>query len=394
MWYNSVDGAPGISKSALDILREKAQSYLTVNNHQLHLTLIWDEMSIKKHLCWCNETKSFVGFSTVINSTNNTENLDSSEPKLAKDALVFMVVGPNFKVAVAYELLDGLKSIDRAALVLHVIKYVEETGVVIVSLTGDGLTANITAYESLGVNFNEGKSYFKSPTYPEQKIYIILDPPHMLKLVRKHFSSNKIYHQNKLVNWGLLKAIVEKQSSDNFNLCNKLTDLHINWHQKPMSVKVAAETLSKSVADTITQMRMDGYDEYKDGEATEKFLRFFNDAFDILNFANNKESGTKFKQKVCKDTANNIFNFADNFKQYISQLELRHKTKSSPVLLSSAERGFFGFYTDFTSLQGIYEDFVVNGPLNEFYPFQFSQDNLENYFSLIRYVWVCYRVCN
>lgn len=385
MWYGSVDGSPGITESAMDILREKAQSYLTKNDHRLHLTLMWDEMSIRKQLCWCNETKSFIGFSTVMNSTVNDEDEDFSQPKLAKDALVCMVVGPDFKVPVAYELLNGLESINRSALILNVVKCVEETGVVIVSLTGDGLAANITAYESLGVNFDDGKTYFRSPTYPEQKIYIILDPPHMLKLVRRHFSSNKIYYQNKLVNWRLLEAIVEKQSSDNFNLCNKLTNLHINWHQKPMNVRLAAETISKSVADTIAQLRKDGYDEFKDAEVTEKFLLFFNDGFDILNFATTRKSDGKFKQKLCKNTADGIFNFAANFKEFISQLEFRHKIKSGPILLSSVERGFFGFYIDFISLQGIYNDFMVNGPLEEFYPFQFSQDHLESFFSLIRY---------
>lgn len=385
MWYSSVEGSPGISKSALDILREKSQSYLAENKHRLHVTLIWDEISIRKQLCWCNGTKSFIGFSTVMNSTDNDENDNSSEPTLAKDALVWMVVGPDFKVPVAYELLNGLETIDRTALLFHVIKCVEETGVVIVSVTGDGLPANITAYESLGVNFDELKPYFKSPTYPEKKIYVILDPPHMLKLIRKHFSSNKIHHKNQLVNWGLIEMIAEKQSADNFNLCNKLTSLHVNWKQKPMNVKLAAETISKSVADTIRQLRKDGYEEFEDSEATEEFLRFFNDGFDVLNFGSTDKSDGKLKQKVCEDTADTVFNFADQFKAYISNLELRQKTRSDAILISSAEKGFFGFYIDFVSLQGIYEDFVINGPLKEFYPFQFSQDNLETFFSLIRY---------
>ena len=62
------------------------------------------------------------------------------------------------------------------------------------------------------------------------------------------------------------------------------------------------------------------------------------------------------------------------------------KTKRVPVLQSqSVERGFFGFYHNFTSLKGIYEDLVKNGPLKEFFPFQFCQDHLENFFSLVRY---------
>lgn len=207
----------------------------------------------------------------------------------------------------------------------------------------------------------------------------------MLKLVRKHFASNKIYHQNQLVNWGLIETIVQKQMLCNFNLCNKLTNLHVRWYQKPMNVKLAAETISNSVADTIGLLRKDGYDEFQESDATEKFVRFFNDAFDILNFGGHQESDGKFKQKLCEHTAETVFNFADRFKEFISQLEYRHKTKNTPLLLLSAEKGFFGFYVDFISLRGIYEDFVMNGPLNEFPPFRFSQDHLESFFSLIRY---------
>lgn len=386
MWYRSVDGSPGISNSSMDILNEKSQEYFAKNNHRLHVSLIWDEISIRKELCWCSAKKSFLGLCTVINSRDNDEDEDSLGPKLAKDALVWMVAGPDFKLAVAYELLNGLETIDRAALMLNVIKCVEQTGVILVSITGDGLPVNITSYESLGVNFDAGEPYLKSPTRPQQNIYIIFDPSHMLKLVRKHFSQNKIHHQNKLVDWGLLEAIVEKQCSDNFNLCNKLTKLHINWHQKPMNTQLAAETISMSVADTIKQLRKDGYDVFKDGETTETFSRFFNNGFDILNFGANKEPDGKFRQKLFEGTADIFFDFAENFKEYISKLYFQYKKKSVPVLESHSGRGFFGFYVDFVSLRGIYEDFVLNGPLEEFYPFQFSQDHLETFFSLMRYV--------
>lgn len=387
MWYSHVDGSPGVSKSSMEILYEKSQEYFSKNNHRLHVSLIWDEMSIRKELCWCNAKKEFLGFCTVMNSSVNDKDGNSAEPKLAKDSLVWMVVGPDFKLPVAYELLSGLETYDRAAMMLNVIKCVEQTGVVIVSITSDALAANITSYESLGVNFIEGKPYMKSPTYVNQKIYIIFDPSHMLKLVRKHFSKNKIHHRNNLVNWKLLEALGEKQSTSNFNLCNKLTKLHINWYQKPMNTKLAAETISMSVANTITQLRKDGYAGFENGETTETFLHYFNNAFDILNFGANKESDEKFKQKLSPDTAEKIFAFAASFKDYISQLRFQSKTNSVPVLISSSGKGFFGFYVNFLSLQGIYDDFVINGPLEEFYTFQFSQDHIETFFSLIRYVF-------
>lgn len=385
LWYTSIDGSPGISESALDIIREKAESYLAENNHQLMLTVISDEMAIRKELCYCSGRQSFIGFSTVINSTPQTiADEDSSQLKLAKEALVFMVVGPDFKLAVAYELLNGLETIDRAAITLRVIKSIEEAGARVIALTSDGLAANVTTAESLGAKFDDLKTYFMSPKHPERKIYIIFDPPHMLKLVRKHFSSNKIYQQDRLVDWNLLKKLVEKQSAENFNLCNKLTKLHIDWHQKPMNVRLAVETLSNSVADTLTQLHRDGYEGFENAETTAEFAQYFNDAFDILNFANGKSSDQKYKQKLCVDTADHIFEFAEKFKKYLSGLELRHKTKRDPILTSSANMGFFGFYTNFVSLRGIYEDIVLNGPLTEFFTFQLSQDHLETYFSLIR----------
>lgn len=252
MWYKSVDASNGVCKAAIDIIREKAESYFQENGHQLHLTLIWDEVHIRKGIFYCNEKQEFVGFSTYINSSNGSA--DDSPPKIAKEALVYMVAGTNFKIPVGYELCSGLDGIDRAALILQVIKEIEAAGAKIISLTGDGLAANIAAYEKLGANFGLNQSYFPSPTYPQQKIYIIFDPSHMLKLVRKHFSSNKIYHNNELVDWNLLDILVQKQSVDNFNLCNKLTTQHINWHQKPMCVRLAAETLSNSVANALTQL--------------------------------------------------------------------------------------------------------------------------------------------
>lgn len=367
----------------MDVLKEKAEAYLAKNNHQLHVCLIYDEMHIRKELCYCSENQSFIGFSTVTNSSGHINN-PNSDLKLAKEALVYLVAGPDFKLAVAYELLDGLESEDRAALTLKVITCIEKVGAKVVSLTGDGLAANTTTAESLGAKFDEMKPYFWSPTYTKQKIYVIHDPCHMLKLVRKHFSSNKIHFEDRLVDWNLLVQIVERQSTDNFNLRNKLTNLHINWGQKPMNVRLAAETLSKSVADMLLQLRNDKYGGFENAAITSEFIQFFNDGFDILNFGENRKGDKKFKRKLCKDTANTIFEFGEKFKRYISKLEYRNLTKSDPILLSNAEKGFFGFYMNFISLRGIYEDFVLNGPLSEFYTFQFSQDHLETYFSLVR----------
>lgn len=395
MWYSSVDGSPGINVAALNIIREKAEAYEAENHHKLHLTLISDEMSIKKQISWNIETQTFTGFSSITNSSQHPDDEDTDQeiPKLkvAKDALVFLVVGPNFKIPVGYHLLNGLDSIDRAALTLEVVRTIEQTGAVLMSLTSDGLKANVTVAELLGARFNEKKPYFCSPTYPEKKIYFIFDPPHMIKLVRKHFSTGNLYHQNQLLDWDLLRTLVEKQSSENFNFCNKMTHRHINWSQRPMNVKLAVETISKSVADCLEQLRSDGYEEFKDCEKTVEFLRFFNNAFDILNFAKKiwSNNDNNYKQPICEATAEKNFSFLRNFNEFVGDLNFHVTMKngkicSKPILKSRAYMGFFGFSVDAISLEGIYEDFVKNGPLEEFYTMQFSQDHIETFFSLVR----------
>lgn len=387
MWYTSIDGSPGVLAAALSILHEKAEWHLKTHGYPLHLCVIVDETSIRKHLCYCNETQSFIGFCTVVNSSEHIESendAENSKLKLAKDALVFLAVGQDFKIPVAYEFLNGLETNDRAALSLRVIKHIEETGAKVISLTSDGLAANITTVEALGAKFDEGKPFFMSPTHSEQKIYVILDPPHMIKLVRKHFASNKIYYRGELVDWNLLKILEEKQSLSNFNLCNKLTKKHINWQQNDMNVRLAAETLSKSVADTLEQLYTDGYVEFHNSLTTVEFIRFMDSAFDILNFGGSRKADGRFKEKLSTETAAHIFQFAERFLQFVNELELRKPTKSDPILESSAYVGFFGLCVDFLSLKGIYEDFIQNGPLEEFHSFQFSQDHLETFFALIR----------
>lgn len=73
-------------------------------------------MGIRKHIQWNAEKCGFDGFCTNSN-TNNTRKADNSDNNnsIAKDALVFMAVGSNFKIPVAYFLLNGLDGIEARA---------------------------------------------------------------------------------------------------------------------------------------------------------------------------------------------------------------------------------------------------------------------------------------
>lgn len=60
-----------------------------------------------------------------------------------------------------------------------------------------------------------------------------------------------------------------------------------------MNVRLAAETISNSSANALTQLHNDGYEGFENAETTSEFMRNFNDGFDVLNFAKNKKSDEK-----------------------------------------------------------------------------------------------------
>ncbi|XP_055306595.1 uncharacterized protein LOC129570898, partial [Sitodiplosis mosellana] len=365
---------------ALDAIKLKVQE-CGDQNKKLHLCMIHDEISIKQHISWSENENKFKGFCTIANASDEGKRLS-----VAKDALVYMAVGPDFRIAVAYFLLNGLQGVDRAALSEEVIRAVENTGAIVPSLTGDGLPANITSYELLGADFKSDKPYFPSPNDSDRKIYIIHDPPHMLKIIRKDFSTRKLYHKDELLNWNLLAA---KQDADNFGLGNKLTQRrHINWKISPMTVRYAAETMSNGVADVLEQLCEDKYAGFEKCESTVKLIRLSNNIFDVLNYGEGKRTNNQFKQPICQSTLPAILELFEEFRKFVDELSVEIVKKNGTSMKRSIKSkfvGFFGFLQNMISLIGIYSDYMTtpDSP-DKFFTFQFSQDNLETYFSLIR----------
>lgn len=323
-WIRSADASPGITTLALEIIEHKVQSYKE-QGKELHLCLMSDEMSIRKQITYKLEHKNFSGFTSVSNSRKNDSN---TELAVAKDALVFMAVGPDFRIAVGYFLLNGLESIDRAALTREVIRSVHGTGAKIISLTSDGLRANIVVTKLLGADFKADKPFFPNPFKPEQRIYIILDPAHMLKLVRKYFAERQLYHNENKLQWKLLEILAKKQDSDNFELGNKLSHRHINYEIAKMEVRLAVETFSNSVADVLQQLDEDGYEDFIGCNALVEFIRLMNNLFDVTNHGEGKKTDDRFKQPISESTIDSVLELFDRDREFIKQIKIEQSSTS------------------------------------------------------------------
>lgn len=229
-----------------------------------------------------------------------------------------------------------------------------------------------------------------------------MDPPHMLKLMRGCLKHHNLYHKGALMNWNYIKSLHEMQKTRNINLGNKLTDMHINFEARPMNVRLAGQTINHAVADGIDQLRIDGYEEFKNSEKTAEHLRIVKNCFDVMNFKPNiSGAGNNFKIPMNQHNASKIFALFEQAKTYFESIEIDQATTRKVVgkdgkkekkttwckklaIQSRNFTPFFGFSSNCSAFQALYEDYVVNGELEELHTFWFCQDHLETWFSSVR----------
>lgn len=123
-WLNSINGSPGITSEALTTLVAKAKEHES-RGKPLLISMMSDEMYIRKNVGWNATNKEFTGFVTCHDNVNNEKD---KELPVAKQALVFMAVGDGFKLTVGYFFLSGFNAQGRAALTQLAIERVNNAG--------------------------------------------------------------------------------------------------------------------------------------------------------------------------------------------------------------------------------------------------------------------------
>jgi len=75
----------------------------------------------------------------------------------------------------------------------------------------------------------------------------------MLKLTRNTLAEKSVLidADGNKIKWEYFETLQELQCSEGLVAANKLTERHIQWHRQKMKVKLAAQTLSSSVADAL-----------------------------------------------------------------------------------------------------------------------------------------------
>lgn len=348
-------------------------------NRVLLCGLIMDEMSIRKHVEW-NGTKN-IGYVDL------GTDIESDALPVAKEALVFLLVGLNmrWKIPIAYFLLNGLAAAEKANLVKGCLKMVYDCGVKIVSFTFDGTSTNLLVGSILGakLEYPDIQPWFLHPLSNE-RIHILLDACHMVKLVRNTLGDWKRLQDadGKTICWNYFEKLVSLQEAAGLHAANKLSKRHLNFRKEIMKVKLAVQVFSASVADAFDFCDKDLHlHDFENVEATSKFCRMLNNIFDLLNSRNFLSKSIWGKPlSLANETAFRIF--LNEAQQYISSLK---DINGCNILKTRRKCGFLGLLICMISVKNLFDDVIkTNKYMSYLLTYKLSQDHIEMFFSAIR----------
>lgn len=114
-------------------------------------------------------------------------------------------------------------------------------------------------------------------------------------------------------------------------------------------------------------------------EGTVEFLKYFNTAFDIHNCDKEIETDV-YKSPIKPETKRIIFNFLDEFIEYINGLRLN----GSEITTTGRKTAFIGFKNNSIALKLMYEELVETKLIDKICTTDLQQDLLESFFSRMR----------
>lgn len=390
-WYSTAGttSEPGICRESLCSLEKLAKEH-SANGSQLICSLIFDEMSIRKHLQWSDSRHISYGFRP-----------DNAAVPVATNVIVFMVNGVNveFNFPIAYYFVTSLTADEKIALLKDIVAEIRNCGVRVLNITFDGLNSNSTMCETLGATFklNDWKPFFKLPG-DNNNIYIIFDPSHMLKLMRNCLGNKKyiINGDGSKIEWKYFESLESFRIKKELTHLHKLTKKHMQFQGNKMNVRLASETMSTSVANSMKFLMDEGHKEFFNCTATVEFVRIINDIFDTMNTKrDSKKSG--YKQAISPQNNSEIFAFFDKAIEYLKKVEIpvitikraengdKERVLTEKRAIDSRLRtAFRGFISNMVNKKMIYMECVDPKQMECLPTFAFSQDHLESFFGRIR----------
>lgn len=305
--------------------------------------------------------------------------------KESTEVLVFMLssLKQKWKWPIGYWFVDKIKSNVQAQLIRIAITQCDKFGINVVTVTCDGAYANSSTFKTLGCDLDQLFDFIKSDfsiTSTKANVYFTPDACHNVKLARNALGTLGVFKDsnNNLIEWGYIHKLFELQNNIGFKLANKINSSHINWKNNSMKVKLAVQTLSSSVADSLQFLSKTSKD-FGNCDATIRFIRVVDEIFDFLNSRNPYAKG--FKQSINRQNIQYLETKMKNNIDYLYSL----KTATGQDLWKSKRKTFIlGFAASIKSTIAIAKDLLMNQNFKFILTYKLSQDAIEIFFGFMR----------
>lgn len=155
-----------------------------------------------------------------------------------------------------------------------------------------------------------------------------------------------------------------------------------------MKVDLAVQTLSASTADSLESLMKHGVPDFEDAAATIRFVRLFNDLFDIFNTKSDDiQTDNIFKRALSTQNHQEIFalfEFATHYIKHLKFIDPDNNNRLKDVCSSQIRTGFKGFIINMAALTQFYREYVETKMLNYIPVYWLNQDSLEIFFGKVR----------
>lgn len=392
-YLSKVQCQPGFLISVINNMKEDITARSLTNK----CTLILDETSCRREVCWDPQLRSFSGRISKAFQDDNEEEAETED--LADHVLVFMLVGLDgtWRDIIGFWFTNACESSKVKELITEALNLTNKHGIDVKALVFDGLRSNVSMANQLGANLRLGpdfKCYFDHPANGD-KVYIIMDACHMLKLMRNLFGDKKLIfipgHQGP-ANFYHLVTLVENQESIGLRAGNKLTKRHIHYQNNKMKVCLAAQLFSRSVATALESFMEDRSDPRLINTATTAFfLRSIDKLFDFCNSRSKNTAGQRapLTPENYNEKKKEIMEIVEMLQGIrIKKITTRGKyTQECLELVSEGIRktAIIGFTATITSIFELAKElFMQEKPFKQLYTYLLLQDYIEQFFGQLR----------
>lgn len=406
-WMKSSDCGPGFNVDV--IARLGTARAADRNNVMTDIVMIIDEMSIRKGLAWDNAAHCTVGHVDY----GTSEIVTSDDTPLATAALVCMIAGISggWKCPIGYIFTDKVSGETQNAFLEKAFVLLEQQNFNIWALISDGCSSNVSLFDSYGISdkviqtevdmTRDFACSFQNPANVAKQVYATYDVVHMMKLWRNLLSHSYAkggritLKDGRCVSWGFIEALYKLQTAEQIRAANKLGRYHIDFFNNKMNVKLAVQSLSKSVADAISFCRDSlKLKDFLGSEGTTDFIYLLDKTFDILNSRHRCQKG--FKSPLSRsnlDQKVSILNEFCNVVSGMSYIEIRDYKKTGKrtevekrLIDSERKRAAVGMIICIKSVLVISRVLLFRdiSPLHYVLTYTFTQDPLEIFFGTMR----------